>query len=48
MQERLRAEGESMSPSTRKSSSERIEKQVKELRRLKGDLEEELKKRTTS
>jgi len=44
MDQELKSEGKKMSPSVRKEKGEKLAKEVKELKRLKSDLEEELKK----
>ena len=45
MQEELRKGGKEMSPAARKEKLDDLEKEIKELKRLRSDLEEELKKK---
>ena len=45
MEEELRADGKDMTPPVRKEKSESLAKELKELKRLRSDLEEELKKK---
>lgn len=45
LENELKKEGRKMSPSVRKEKTERLARQIKELRRLRSDLEEELKKK---
>ena len=45
MEEELKKEGRKMAPDVRKEKTEKLAQEVKELRRLKTDLEEELKKK---
>ena len=47
LQEELRTQAKDMSAAKRKEKVETLEKEAKELRRLKADLEEELKKNDT-
>ena len=45
LEEEIKREGQGMPPETRKEKAEKLEKEIKELGRLKSDLEEELRKR---
>ena len=45
LEEELKREGGNMSPSVRKEKTEQLARQIKELRRLRSDLDEELKKK---
>ncbi|MBW2020788.1 MAG: OmpH family outer membrane protein [Deltaproteobacteria bacterium] len=45
MKEELQKKGKKMSLSTRKEKAEKLEREIKELKRLRSDLEEELKKK---
>ena len=45
MEEELKREGKGMSPLLRKEKEEKFQKEIKQLRRLKTDLEEEFKKK---
>jgi len=45
LQEELKKSGRDMSVSDRKQKADKLEREIKELRRLKSDLEEELKKK---
>ena len=45
LEEKLKREGKKMSPSARKQKGEQLQKEIKELKRLRSDLEEELKKK---
>ncbi len=45
LEEELKREGKKMSPSARKQKGEKLQKEIKELKRLGSDLEEELKRK---
>jgi outer membrane protein len=45
LEEEFKKEAQGMTPETRKQKAENLEKEIKELGRLKSDLEEELRKR---
>lgn len=45
IEEELKRGGESLGPAERKEKAEKLEKEIKELGRLKSDLEEELRKK---
>ena len=45
LEEELKKERKKMSPSARKQKGEKLQKEIKELKRLRSDLEEELKKK---
>ena len=45
LQNEFKREGKDLSPADRKEKGDRLAQEVKELRRLKGDLEEDLKKK---